>query len=57
MLTRRTTFTFLLYTLGDENIKRAIAYMRTIREHAGRSWAIVDAPVPNMPPHIIGAQP
>jgi hypothetical protein len=57
MITRRSTFTLLLYSLNHESIQRIIAGMRAIHEHKGRAWLILDAPVPNMPPRIIGAQP
>jgi hypothetical protein len=56
MLTRRTSFTFLLYSLSDDGQKRTLALMNAVHEHAGRAWVMLDAPLSGMPPHIIGAR-
>lgn len=56
MLTRRTSFTFLLYSLDHDNAARALALIRAVHEHAGRAWVMLDAPLSGMPPHIIGAR-
>jgi hypothetical protein len=55
MLTRRTSFTFLLYSLDDEQTRRAAALMHALHEHAGRAWILLDAPLAGMPPRILGA--
>jgi hypothetical protein len=57
MDSQRTTFTFLLYSLSDDNAQRAVAYMRAIHEHRGRAWVFADRPIAGMPARIIGVTP
>lgn len=55
MLTRRTSFTFLLYSLSDDQARAALAMLHAVHEHAGRAWVMLDRPLAGMPPRIIGA--
>lgn len=55
-MNHRTAFPFLYHSLSRTDQQRTIAFMHAIRRHAGRAWVMLDAPIRDMPPRIIGVR-